>query len=198
MDNRLNNILGVVMCGGESKRMGSDKGLLKRGNLSWAEIALNILEGIPLNTIISISSKQVDSYKNIFAKDKLIQDSFPVQGPLNGILSVHNFYPEKHLLLLACDLIDMTSDTLRSLCLNYFDNDYDFILYNNGSTLETLCGLYTNHGIKSIKDDILSGSLTRYGLARIVSSKNLKQINLSGKELKDFKNYNYPKDINLD
>jgi molybdopterin-guanine dinucleotide biosynthesis protein A len=84
-----NKLLGVVLCGGESKRMGRDKGLLEKDGQSWAATIAGKLAGQGLEVIISINEQQKGPYREIFPDRTLIVDHITIKGPLNGLLSVH-------------------------------------------------------------------------------------------------------------
>ena len=51
----MENLLGVVLCGGQSKRMGSDKGLLVKDGKPWAMCIADKLEKAALPVVVSIN-----------------------------------------------------------------------------------------------------------------------------------------------
>jgi molybdopterin-guanine dinucleotide biosynthesis protein A len=112
--------LGVVLAGGKSSRMGSDKALLMRnsashyGQLRGSENMLsyskNLLKNIGINNIVV--SGQVDGTGNT---EHYVADQFSELGPMGGIYSVIKKYQPKSLLILPVDLPLMTKQTLQQL-----------------------------------------------------------------------------------
>jgi molybdopterin-guanine dinucleotide biosynthesis protein A len=96
-------MLGVVLCGGQSSRMGSDKGLLMLNDKTWTQKAIDTLSNFHIPIVISVNKNQYHDYSSIFPVDTLIHDdpSLQLHGPLCGLLSVHFKYPEKTWILVA-------------------------------------------------------------------------------------------------
>ena len=77
-------MIGVVLCGGQSFRMGADKGLLKNETGVWARIAYDKLAALNIPVRVSVNDNQYSSYADIFSPEELITDdtTFQVRGPL--------------------------------------------------------------------------------------------------------------------
>ncbi len=182
-------MIGVVLCGGESKRMGSDKGLLSVGSLTWAEHAEAKLAELDIPVVISINQTQLPNYSHIYNTEKLIIDTINVKGPLKGLLSVHQYYPDDDLMLLACDMIDMDVDTLQELKKNYYINPhFDYYLYQCDGFMEPLCAVYPAETLKALIKIIDTSELTHFSMHRIIKESNYKTIEIKEKE--KFSNYN--------
>lgn len=112
MGNSIPKLFGLVLAGGKSTRMGSDKGLLTYHGIPQQEYLYRILEQICDTVFISVREEQQQS---IPTKFNVIVDQNEYRGPFNGILSAHSEHPEVAWLVLACDvpLIDM--ETLEKL-----------------------------------------------------------------------------------
>ena len=80
-----NNILAVILAGGQSKRMGEDKVMLKINDITLIEHTINKIKNL-LPNIIIISDKNIDyvSSHNLPVIEDCIKGN---QGPLIGILS---------------------------------------------------------------------------------------------------------------
>ncbi|EOR95964.1 molybdenum cofactor biosynthesis protein C [Arcticibacter svalbardensis MN12-7] len=187
----INEILGVVLCGGESKRMGSDKGLLTLPGTTqtWAQQVAEILFNCNLPLVISINKTQHSSYSPIFPSEHLILDQINVRGPLNGLLSVHQAHPGKDLLLIACDMIQMDQETLNQLIAIYQENpEFDYYVYEQDKFLEPLCAIYTFKALDAIMKRLDTNELTSFALHKVISSSNYKSIPV--KDKRAFTNYN--------
>ena len=80
-----NNILGVVLAGGKSKRFGDDKTAAKLGNKSLLDHTIEKIEKkFDEILIISNNEKHVSIKKNVFSAKDLIEGHL---GPLVGVLS---------------------------------------------------------------------------------------------------------------
>lgn len=94
-------ISGLVLVGGESKRMGKNKSLIDyQGYPQW-EIAASILSTVC--NVVYISTKAGDK-KNYGKYIKIIDVFSEKIGPLNGIISAFRFKPNSAFIVLACDL----------------------------------------------------------------------------------------------
>ena len=80
-----NNILGVVLAGGKSKRFGDDKTTAKLGNKSLLDHTIEKIEKkFDEILIISNNEKHTSIKKNVFSTKDLIEGHL---GPLVGVLS---------------------------------------------------------------------------------------------------------------
>ena len=188
--NNKSNLLAVVLCGGESKRMGSDKGLLQLDGETWTERIAKKLEKEGLAVFISINESQQERYSEIFKKEELVVDQLPMHGPLNGLLTVHQQNPERDILLVACDLIDMDKSTLEELINSYEKNEADYFAYEEENFFQPLCAIYTATALQSLLQRLISGSLANYSFQYILNNSRTYRLYPSFK--KAFENHNTP------
>lgn len=200
---------GVILCGGQSNRMGSDKGLLKAplpqqgGYLNqantWAQTAVDKLAEFQLPVVISVNKNQYTDYATIFSAQQLItdNDSLQLKGPLAGLLSVHLQHPSEDLLLLACDMPLMETDLLKEL-LNVYQqyNTADAFVYTNDGEPEPLCGIYKAIGLKHILQLYQSNQLPKHSMKYMLEHVNTHFIPLTDDKKKCFRNFNAHAELN--
>jgi molybdopterin-guanine dinucleotide biosynthesis protein A len=170
-------IRGVVLCGGESKRMGRDKGLISVGISNWAMIAFNKLRQLEIPVCVSINPSQLLEYRSYFSHEQLLMDKTNAKGPLKGLLSVHCKYPEDDLLLLACDMIDMEMETLKVLMDIYKKfPGFDFYAYEYKNFIEPLCAIYTSRSLKMLYHALISQKLQEFSIHTLIKKGKYKTL----------------------
>ena len=109
---QMKKLYGLVLTGGKSSRMGTDKASLNYHTEPQSKYLYKLLEQVCDSTFYSIRDNQqiVD-----YPKDKCILDLNEHRGPLNGILSAHKAHPDAGWLVLACDLPLMDLKNLKLL-----------------------------------------------------------------------------------
>ncbi len=113
-DSRPNiELKGLVLTGGFSRRMGSDKALLRYGSKTQVEVGLELLGEVCKNRFVSCRADQfLDGELQYLPR---IDDRFVGYGPIGGILSAMETDPAAAWLVIACDLPKLRSDDLRFL-----------------------------------------------------------------------------------
>ncbi|MEJ2161909.1 MAG: NTP transferase domain-containing protein [Robiginitalea sp.] len=105
-------LYGLVLSGGKSTRMGTDKGLIDYHGIPQREYLHDLLSRVCDRTFISLRKDQTAGLpENMEA----ILDEDQVRGPFNGLLSAHNRFPDVAWLVLACDLPLMDLRALKEL-----------------------------------------------------------------------------------
>ena len=105
-------LTGIILTGGNSSRMGTDKSQLKLGDNTLAEIAFEKLKPVCNAVCYSINKNQQDlPYRNT------VLDFYENPGPLSGIISSFMFV-ETSILILAVDMPNISSATIRQLIEN--------------------------------------------------------------------------------
>ncbi|CAN5442997.1 molybdenum cofactor guanylyltransferase MobA [soil metagenome] len=138
---------GVVLSGGESRRMGNDKGLLMAENKNWAQAAHDKLAPFVNHVVVSVNPSQYEIYNQQFLVSQLVQDTdlTDIHGPLHGLLSVHLQYPGQDLFVLACDMIAMNAPVLTAIFVAYQeDSRKECYVCNSKNGLQPLAGIYTS------------------------------------------------------
>ena len=105
---------GLVLAGGLSQRMQTDKGQLRYGpsGREQREVAASLLAEVCQEVFVSVRAEQA---AELPAGLQPLPDTFLGLGPLGGILSAFRHDPNAAWLVLACDLPFLTADVLRQL-----------------------------------------------------------------------------------
>jgi molybdopterin-guanine dinucleotide biosynthesis protein A len=93
-------ITGVLLAGGESRRMGRNKALLEIGGKTLAERTLAVLQKACREVLISSRTEEPFGKYGF----KVIPDVYPGSGPLGGLYSVLDKASYDQLFLVACDM----------------------------------------------------------------------------------------------
>ena len=189
-------MIGVVLCGGQSKRMGSDKGLLTLHGKAWAQVALEKLEAINLPVVLSINKQQREVYHAHFPATVLVEDNvtLAIGGPLCGLISVHLRYPQEHLLVLGCDMIAMQPEVLQLLHQQFQSHDAAIVVFEKEGFAQPLCGIYASHGLASIYEHLQQQTLERHSMMYALDLLHAVRIDTPLRFAHCFENHNYPID----
>jgi molybdopterin-guanine dinucleotide biosynthesis protein A len=106
-------LCGLILTGGRSQRMGTDKSLIHYHNKPQARYLYELVETFGMKTFLSCRKEQLDRQE--LSHLPSITDRFIDFGPLGGILSAMTSYPDKAWLVIACDLPLITFDKIQEL-----------------------------------------------------------------------------------
>ncbi|RQO76576.1 hypothetical protein DBR40_11800 [Pedobacter sp. KBW01] len=192
-------MLGVVLCGGQSLRMGSDKGLLSHQDKLWAQLAADKLALLQIPVIFSVNAIQQVAYAGYFGEEHLVADhtSLDFRGPLLGVLSAHLLSPRHDLFVLACDLLLMENRLLNQLSEAYLAAEaFDAYIFTRNGQQEPLCGIYTAKGLKSIWHLLQTHQLTKHSMKFVLSKLQVCEIAVEDNDDRFFGNFNSHAEIN--
>lgn len=190
---------GLILCGGRSSRMGSDKGLLHASGITWAETACRKLATVVSSIAISVNNEQLPSYTRHFTEKQLIVDNdhLKIGGPLCGLLSAHIQMPEVDIFLFACDLLFMETIVFEKLqALQKQSPGHEAFVFTQGQETEPLCGIYTAGALKRILAAYQDGSLGKQSMKHALESVNTLRTELPDDWKHYFKNINTRQDLN--
>lgn len=149
------SVYGLVLAGGQSRRMGRDKALLDRGGRSQLAFAVELLGGCVDRVFVSTREQQKDEAER--RQFDQIVDRYDDLGPVAGILSAMDEYPDVDWLVMACDLPNIDSRTVLYL-LDHRATSKPFVAYASSfdGLPEPLCALYRQGSdgvVRSFVDD---------------------------------------------
>jgi len=105
-----NHITGIILAGGKSSRMGTDKGFVLYKNKSFIQHIIEALQ--PLVDEIIIVSNNPDY--DIFGL-KRVSDLIENAGPLAGVYTGLDYSETENNLVISCDVPLINSETLTLL-----------------------------------------------------------------------------------
>lgn len=138
----------VILAGGKSSRMKTNKAFLPINNTSLIEIIINKLSSLFLEVIIV--SNDVPSYSHL--KAKIVPDIIPNRGPLSGIHAglVNSNYNLNF--VVACDM-PFVSARLADYLISQA-NGYDVVVPVVNGYYQTNCAAYAKSCIPYIEDNL--------------------------------------------
>jgi len=142
------NITGIILAGGKSSRMGSEKGFI---NLNARPFIVHILEAIKplINDIIIVSDNEVyDKFGHQRVND-IIKNYGPIAGLYSGLKSSRTQYN----LVLSCDVPLIRTFILERL-IQEFDSDYDMVQLQSENKSMPLIAIYKTHCLDTFESQI--------------------------------------------
>ena len=139
--NASEQVYGLVLAGGRSKRMGHDKALIRVDGETQLSRAVQLLESFLDRVYVSTRADQQDDSER--KKFQRIIDRYENLGPIAGILSALQEHRDVGWLVLACDLPNIDEATIRFL-LDNKSGDQPFSAYKSSTDglPEPLCAYY--------------------------------------------------------
>ena len=143
------DITGVILCGGMSSRMKTNKALLRLGDKTVIEIMADKMQSIFSKVILSSCLNEEYSFLNL----PIIKDKFINKGPLAGIHStLTNVQTEKNFVI-SCDLTLVPEDLIGFL-IEYRSNKKIILPIADGR-IQNLCGVYSKSIVVVIEKILL-------------------------------------------
>ena len=133
-------LYGLVLAGGQSRRMGQDKALLQRAGQSQLSYIASLLEDVTERLFVSARQDQQDDPER--SRFATIVDRYHDIGPIAGILSAMDEYPDADWLVVACDLPNIDRDTLDYLVAHRGAEPFTAYRSTYNELPEPLCAIY--------------------------------------------------------
>jgi len=127
-------LTGIILAGGSSKRMGTDKAKVRLNGKKLIEFPIKNLSRI-VDEIIVVGREEVD-----IPGVRAYPDIMPGCGPLGGIYTGLMLSAAQLNLVLACDMPFVTFEFLKLLLSNL--GSHDIVMARRAGRLEPVCGAY--------------------------------------------------------
>ncbi len=149
--NTFPDIHGLILSGGESSRMKSDKFLLKYDGVEQYKRLQNMFKEMSLNAVLSCNENQYSN--NSFAIDKILDNEiYSEAGPLTGVLSAFEKL-NSDLLIVGCDYPLLSIEHLQILkqFAGYGFNEIAFVRNNSIDVVEPLICFLSKQSLSCLK-----------------------------------------------
>ena len=197
----------IILCGGQSRRMGRDKGSLIIKDKPMIKYLLSTLNNEIDEVIIVLNdSERIDKYMEFINPEdysyklRFVEDKIKNKGPISGILTGLENITGEYAIVFPCDNPFVTKNTIQTLFNELSDNIQAVVPYhdpeNKLKTSEPLHSIYNKDIIPIINNLILKDSLHIKG---IIEKIDTKFVLIDNKKIlkKEFRNLNHPEDLKI-
>ena len=197
----------IILCGGQSRRMGRDKGSLIIKDKPMIKYILSTLNNEIDEVIIVLNdNKRIDKYMEFINPEdysyklKFVEDKIKNKGPISGILTGLENISSEYAIVFPCDNPFVTKNTIQTLFNEITCNIQAVVPYhdpeNKLKTSEPLHSIYNKNIIPLIDNLILNDSLHIKG---IIEKIDTKFVLIDNKKIlkKEFRNLNHPEDLKI-
>jgi molybdopterin-guanine dinucleotide biosynthesis protein A len=130
------NITGILLAGGKSIRMGTDKGFLKFQGITFVERIIKSMKPFVNDILIVSNNSDYDQFKH-----KRVEDSIENSGPLAGLYTGLYHSETQYNLVLSCDVPYINGKVLSQIIEGY-DETFDAIQIESEGKTMPLVAIY--------------------------------------------------------
>ena len=142
---------GVILMGGKSTRMGTDKAFVQWKGKTMLDHAFATLRQVTSNVHLSVNQEQ---YRKLHTAFDCIEDIYPEKGPMGGILSALE-YLQKDILVIGVDMPNVNATALDKI-LEQRNTSRSVIAYRDGQHWHPLPSFWSIDLAKDLKTTIYS------------------------------------------
>ena len=195
----------IILCGGQSRRMGRDKGsMIIQDKPMIKHILSTLTHQIDEVIIVLNDQKRIDRYKEFINPHDysytitFLEDKIKNKGPMPGIMTGLSKISSDYALILPCDSPYVSEKYIKSIFEELSDDYQAIVPYHDPNdklkTSEPLHSIYNKSIIPIIEELVNEDVLHIKGLIEKIDTKFV-LIDNKKIEKKEFKNLNRPEDI---
>lgn len=143
------DILGVVLAGGKSSRMGTDKAAIEFDGATFVERAVSVLASVFAEVVVA-------GVSSVAPTVHVLPDRLPGHGPLAGLDAAFSYAGGRSVFVLALDMPFVSSSTVHALIDPRPDAMGATIAKSEGR-VQPLCGIYGSGLAERVRDIVGSG-----------------------------------------
>jgi molybdopterin-guanine dinucleotide biosynthesis protein A len=163
---RLDQVTGFILAGGESSRMGMDKGLLEIDGVPLIVRTARLVDGVDRMVSAATVVGRPETYQRIGLR--AIADDWPGCGPLGGIATALRASDTEWNLIVACDLPYLACEWLQFLSRRARESVADAVVPMSERGAEPLCAMYHSRCEPAIRGALEQGTRkVTEGLVRV-------------------------------
>ncbi|MCP4123602.1 MAG: molybdenum cofactor guanylyltransferase [Bacteroidetes bacterium] len=181
---------GVILAGGQAKRMGGkDKALISVDGERIIDRLISTIKQVTSDIII-ISNSEEDYGTNL----PVFKDIYLRKGPIGGIHSALAHASSENCLVLGCDMPYISFELINYIVQH--SKDVDVVVPMHDGTIEPLCAMYNMSIFDEVEDHIRTDRLKLQGLLADLDTKFIEiNSNLTFYNRNLFANINTPGDL---
>lgn len=188
---RSRKVTGIILSGGKSSRMGTEKGLVEHKGKRLIEYPIEALQAICDQLVIS-SNKDCYSYLNI----PVVADEIKDCGPIGGIYSCMKAIKSDFYAVISCDVPNVPEQLFLDMLSNIMDANF-ICPIDDTDRRQPLISIFNSSCLPIIEKELLSGNYKMMELLDLLNGKSfIIAHELAYYSSKLFLNANSPKDIN--
>ena len=143
-------MLGLVLTGGHSKRMGKDKALIRINGITILDRTIDLLMNHSDQVFVSLRNDQANESHR--SKYEMLFDDSDYKGPIAGIMSAATHDASSPWIIVSCDLPLLDFETINQLLEMRAEDKDATIFFNHETGIEPLCAIYEPSLLQKIKE----------------------------------------------
>jgi molybdopterin-guanine dinucleotide biosynthesis protein A len=190
-DERIESVTGVVLAGGKSLRMGTDKAFARVGDRTLVEGCAATLQGCFAETVVIANQPALFNGLNL----PVFADDVPAVGPLGGVYTALRHVETTAIFVVACDMPFLNADLIRAMASAA--EEFDAVAARIDGNFEPLHALYRRRILPEIEKRIQAGNYSVYRLLESLRVQTFSEPELSRYTdwRKIFLNVNTPEEL---
>lgn len=187
----MDDVSAIVLVGGRSRRLGTDKAMLRLDGITNVERLVRTLRALTSHVVLVGGQER---FGGIDAR--WIPDRIAGAGPLGGIISGLDAISTEWCFVLACDTPLVSAELLKRL-YDARSGACDAVVPRHAERIEPLVGLYARRASRSLSRALESGERTLHRVLERMSVNAVEESALRevDAELDSFVNLNTPVDV---
>lgn len=194
MSSTIEQMTGLLLAGGKSRRMGRDKRFLELGGRTLLQRSLDVLEGLFTEVIVSVA-EPLTELKGLRAR--VVTDLIPDCATMGGLYSGLSGASHPRVFAAACDMPFLTDSVIRRMA--DLGRDADVVMVRLANGLQPMHAMYSKACLPHLERMLHAKNLR---VQDLVSVSDLSVMILSEEDVREadpqllsFLNVNQPADL---